>query len=244
MKLDKHNSVPLYAQLKEILLNRIQNGDYEPGSQIPSELALCEELQLSRPTVRQAISELVAEGTLIIEKGRGTFVSADPERIDLNRFNAFSFSFLSMKNLDDIIVDQIIQIEADETDLNIFSNDHSVQNGLWKIEWTLKSKSQVFGWCSTVIPVSMFPELSNDLRQNKPMIDIVANKYAFLPQKGQMRILVRASGPGESRQLDISRRSPVIAITSVLTSKSGLVCEVVRTVFRTDLVAINLDQGR
>lgn len=244
MKLDKHNNVPLYAQLKDILLNRIQNGEYKPGSQIPSELALCDELDLSRPTVRQAISELVSEGTLVIEKGRGTFVSAEPERIELNRFNAFSFSFLMMKNLDDIIIDNISLIEAGEEEIKSFANNQSVINGLWQIEWTLKSKSQVFGWCSTLIPVSMFPELANDMKQNKPMIDIVANKYAYLPQKGQMKILVRASNPSESRQLDISRRSPVIAMTSVLTSKSGLVCESVKMVFRPDLVAINLDQGR
>ena len=73
MKLDKRSSQPLYAQLKEVLVERIQQDVYQSGQQIPSELALCEELSLSRPTVRQAIAELVAEGVLVIVKGKGTF---------------------------------------------------------------------------------------------------------------------------------------------------------------------------
>jgi len=93
MKLDKRSTQPLYAQLKELLVERIQQGTYKPGQQIPSELALCEELDLSRPTVRQAIAELVTEGILTILKGKGTFVAAEPERIEIKGFNPFTFSF-------------------------------------------------------------------------------------------------------------------------------------------------------
>ena len=59
MRLDKHSSIPLYAQLRELLVEQIQDGRYKPGDRIPSELTLCEELDLSRPTVRQAIADLV-----------------------------------------------------------------------------------------------------------------------------------------------------------------------------------------
>ena len=57
MKLDKHSSIPLYAQLRELIVERIQDNSYKQGERIPSEMQLCEELDLSRPTVRQAISE-------------------------------------------------------------------------------------------------------------------------------------------------------------------------------------------
>jgi DNA-binding GntR family transcriptional regulator len=102
MKMDKRSSVPLYAQLKDLLIERVESGEYEPGSRIPSELQLCEELGLSRPTVRQAISELVSEGTLSIVKGRGTFVAAAPEKIDIRGFTAFTFSLLSAATLDNM----------------------------------------------------------------------------------------------------------------------------------------------
>jgi len=69
MKLDRHSSVPLYAQLRELIVERIQEGVYGQGERIPSEITLCEELGLSRPTVRQAISELVSDGILESPQG-------------------------------------------------------------------------------------------------------------------------------------------------------------------------------
>ncbi len=100
MKLDRRSTQPLYAQLKQLLADRIRQQQYGPGQQIPSELALCQELGVSRPTVRQAIAELVSEGVLVIEKGRGTFVADDPERLEIKNVTAASFSLLSTRSLE------------------------------------------------------------------------------------------------------------------------------------------------
>ena len=49
---------------------------YLPGSKLPNENELSEELQVSRTTLREAISFLVAQGVLEIQRGKGTFVAA------------------------------------------------------------------------------------------------------------------------------------------------------------------------
>lgn len=67
--------VPRYHQLKEILLRRIQSGEFQPGDQFPTEERLCQDYDLSRGTVRRAINILVDEGWLRREQGRGTFVA-------------------------------------------------------------------------------------------------------------------------------------------------------------------------
>ncbi len=71
---DKNTPVPLYFQLKEILLEQLDG--LEVGSPFPTELELCALFDISRPTVRQAINELVSEGYLTRFKGRGTFVAS------------------------------------------------------------------------------------------------------------------------------------------------------------------------
>ena len=53
---------------------------------------------------------------------------------------------------------------------------------------------QAFASCQSLIPVYMFPDLGHDLQQNRRMIDIMANKYAYLPQKATCRIYVRPAG--------------------------------------------------
>lgn len=74
-KLDKSVPIPLYFQLKELILSEIKNGNYPSGSLIPTENELSEAFEISRTTVRQAITELVQEGWLYRVKSKGTFVS-------------------------------------------------------------------------------------------------------------------------------------------------------------------------
>jgi GntR family transcriptional regulator len=245
MKLDKRSTQPLYAQLKELLNERIRLGTYQPGQQIPSELALCEELTLSRPTVRQAIAELVTEGILVIVKGKGTFVAAEPERIDLKGFNAFAFSFLSARDLEGLSQLTVSSVEGNaDTDRIFGAAGGTGHTGYWSIQWQLEDDDQVFAICTSLIPVSMFSELGSDLQRNRRMIEITANKYAYLPQKASCKILVRPAIGEEARQLDIARNASVLVATSRLTSRSGNVCESVTAVLRADLVTLGLDAGR
>jgi GntR family transcriptional regulator len=74
-KLNKNIPVPLYYQLKQILVNEITSNRLAVGDSIPTEAELSSEFNISRPTIRQALSELVSDGYLYRLKGKGTFVS-------------------------------------------------------------------------------------------------------------------------------------------------------------------------
>ncbi|MCI8597830.1 MAG: GntR family transcriptional regulator [Lachnospiraceae bacterium] len=74
-KLDKSVPIPLYYQLKELIMAEIKNGTYPRDSMIPTEKELSEMFDISRTTVRQAIVEMVQEGWLYRVKSKGTFVS-------------------------------------------------------------------------------------------------------------------------------------------------------------------------
>lgn len=69
-------SVPLVEQVKNYLLDRIVEGGYsESGGRLPSENQLSAELNVSRSTVREALSQLARQGTVIRRHGIGTFVN-------------------------------------------------------------------------------------------------------------------------------------------------------------------------
>lgn len=72
--LERSNPLPLYYQLKEVLKQQIRAGHLAPRSAIPSEPELVAQYHVSRATVRQALTELVHEGLLYRQHGRGTFV--------------------------------------------------------------------------------------------------------------------------------------------------------------------------
>lgn len=72
--IDKSSPIPVYYQLQEDIKNKINRGVWGVGECIDSERELSEQYAVSRMTIRQALGELVQEGILIREKGKGTFV--------------------------------------------------------------------------------------------------------------------------------------------------------------------------
>ncbi len=66
---------PLYQQIKVLILQSLQGGEWKPGEAIPSEMDLAARFRVSQGTVRKAIDELAAENLLVRRQGKGTFVA-------------------------------------------------------------------------------------------------------------------------------------------------------------------------
>lgn len=78
--LDKSNPLPLYHQLKMVLLREIQKETHPCGVPLPTEERIAAMCGVSRTTVRQAINELVKEGWLCRRKAKGCFISDNHEK--------------------------------------------------------------------------------------------------------------------------------------------------------------------
>ena len=76
MSLDRQSLTPLYLQLKDLLRSQVVDGRLQPGDALPSERQLCEEFNVSRSTVREALRELSDQGLIRTVPGRGAFVTA------------------------------------------------------------------------------------------------------------------------------------------------------------------------
>src|SRR5690606_6419334 len=70
---------PLYQQIKGLLLQSLDRGEWKPGEAIPSEHELAARYQVSQGTVRKAIDELAADNLLLRRQGKGTFVATHHE---------------------------------------------------------------------------------------------------------------------------------------------------------------------
>jgi DNA-binding GntR family transcriptional regulator len=79
--LREHHQVvraPLYRQLAELLRAQLRAGRYPPGQALPSAGALVAEHRISRPTVRQALALLAAEGWIEVVNGKGNYALPAP----------------------------------------------------------------------------------------------------------------------------------------------------------------------
>ncbi|WP_298923558.1 GntR family transcriptional regulator [uncultured Ramlibacter sp.] len=77
---------PLYQQIKGLILQSLQGGEWKPGESIPSEMDLAARFRVSQGTVRKAIDELAAENLLVRRQGKGTFVATHSEQHVQYRF--------------------------------------------------------------------------------------------------------------------------------------------------------------
>ena len=77
---------PLYQQIKGLILQSLQQGEWKPSEVIPSEFDLAARFKVSQGTVRKAIDELAADNLLVRRQGRGTFVATHSEQHVQYRF--------------------------------------------------------------------------------------------------------------------------------------------------------------
>lgn len=66
--------LPLHLTISEKLREQIVGGEFLPGEQLPSEHQLMVQYDVSRITVRRAISNLVSQGLVVAQRGKGVFV--------------------------------------------------------------------------------------------------------------------------------------------------------------------------
>ena len=77
---------PLYQQIKSLITQSLQAGEWKPGDLIPSEIDLAVRFKVSQGTVRKAIDELSAENVVVRRQGKGTFVATHHEARSQFRF--------------------------------------------------------------------------------------------------------------------------------------------------------------
>ncbi len=70
---------PLYQQIKALITQSLQSGEWKPGELMPSEVELAGRFKVSQGTVRKAIDELAAENLVVRRQGKGTFVASHAE---------------------------------------------------------------------------------------------------------------------------------------------------------------------
>ena len=88
--LKSDSPVTLYQQISDDITTRIENGEYKEGQLLPSEARFCEIYQVSRVTVRNAISDLVEKNLVIRRHGKGTFVAKKKLASSLFHFEGFT----------------------------------------------------------------------------------------------------------------------------------------------------------
>ncbi len=171
----RKNGMPLYLQVKEDLLARIENAQWEEDAMIPTEAELCEQYGVSKITMREAIKLLVADGKLFRIPGKGTFVTKHKLETRLNRF--FSFTCWAKQN-GLVPSTRIMKVETQECDSHIASH-LKIKEGerVMRIERLRLGDNEPLMLEVIWISCKLCPNLHLQDLANVPLNDILTEKY-------------------------------------------------------------------
>lgn len=154
--IDKSSPIPVYYQLKEDIKKKIAQGVWKTGQCIDSERELSETYGVSRMTIRQALGELVQEGILVREKGKGTFV-CEPK---VKQEDMMSFSDI-IKKTGGTLKTKVIEFNTIETPENL--QDLFPFDKLYKINRVREVDEKVIANEIVYIPCDYCGYMDNDM---------------------------------------------------------------------------------
>jgi GntR family transcriptional regulator len=229
--LDKKSITPLYSQIQQTLLSKIESGEWTPGTAIPAERELAEQFGVSRMTMRNALTALSRSGHLIREVGRGTFVANRRIMQTLNNLTSFSQEMKArgMKPGSELLRLWIEKAEPSiaeqlqiSTDTPIFHLDRVRLADDQPL--AIEKVSLQFRGCIRLLELDFVGSLYT----------LLSSKFGIVPHHARQQIQARICTVEESDLLKIPRKAPVLQLTRLTFTQDGTPFEYTESVYRSD----------
>ena len=242
------NRIPLHSQLMAELEKDILAGKYKPGELIPSENVLSASHKISRPTVRQAFSELVAKGLLKKVKGKGTFVAEFDKKTSVDHSKGFIHSLLDCNDNENreiisvYLVDGNTTYQRDKVSEKFGVDSSQGFSGKFVKAEYIFNNSDIY--CESFLPLAYFPEAPGLLEKNSLSYDLLTGKLPLDPRNAKCVMNVVAADKKQAEALGLSIGSPIIRMESFLLTSRGLVVEYCASYYRLRNTEIIFNKNR
>lgn len=156
-KISPQSALPLYYQIKQNLLELVESSRFTAGDLLPAESEMGEYYGVSRLTVRQAVGELVRDGVLVRERGRGTFVARPKTTHIMVRTSGFSER---IKELGQTPSSRVLSYEVIPATASVAENLHIAEGSpVYKLVRLRSVDGEPQLIETTHLPQAMFPNM-------------------------------------------------------------------------------------
>jgi DNA-binding GntR family transcriptional regulator len=226
VELDRSSPVPLYFQVAQVFEKAILDGQLKPGDRFENELALASRLNLSRPTTRRAIQELVDKGLLVRKRGVGTQVVQTPVHRPVELTSLFDDLARAGQEPATRVLEYRVGPVSEEiaAQLNLAPDAEVVT-----MRRLRSSGGQPLALMTNHLPAALAPD-QDELEQ--------AGLYQALRSRGvhirlaRQRIGAKAADRDEARLLDEKPKAPLLVMTRTAFDDSGRIVEYGSHVYR------------
>lgn len=211
---------PVHKNLYESIRKKILNQEYKVGDLLPSENDYCKSLQVTRPTVRQALTKLEAEGFIKKHKGKGSIVQAPKQGLGILSVTGTTGA-TSSQELMTRVIKTPYQIAWPQSFMFTIS-ELELEKGCLVLERLRSIKNSPVIFETTYFPMGElngFKEI--DFSKNS-LFDVLRKKYDISVVGGEQKIKAIKAPSDVSELLQIKLETPVLHLErKILTNKNN-----------------------
>jgi len=236
-KLDHGSFIPLYYQLKEVILEKIEINEWGHNQVIPSEHSLQKIFNVSRATVRHTVELLVNEGFLEKKRGKGTFVKEPRIEENLPVLKSFTEEMMGRNSRKHVITAEYIVPPPKIAELMVLSPDELI----FHLKRLMILDESPLGILDSYIPSRYGLSVVEDYSHS--LYEILAKKGIRLKEADQSIEASRSTNE-EVQLLGLNAFFPTLVIKRVSRSVSGDPVEYVKGVYHGDRYRYTLKLNR
>lgn len=240
MLVDKE--IPLYYQLETIIRKRILSGEFPQDAPFPSEESIGKEYEVSRITVRRALSSLDQEGLIIRKRGKGTFISEKAKSLESPRLSGFIEDIISMGIKTSTKVIDISWIDAPDKVrecLKIHETDQSL-----RIEKVRLIKGSTFSHVFDYLPPDIGQKIPLNKLNVKPLLMILEDDLGIRAATAVQTVEATIADPEVANLLNIRVGEPLLKVERTVFDVNQKPVEYVSVQYRADkyFYTVNLNR--
>jgi GntR family transcriptional regulator len=229
--------LPIYYQIKQTIKGWIVNKEFGPGNKIPSENELADHFNVSRLTVRQAISQLIQEGFLNSRRGEGTFVTSNENLIN-------SFSLETTGFMDELFSTQLSKVSTKWATLSKMVAPKPVREKLQletdgeevvQIKRVRLLRGRPFTYTINYLPVEIGARVNEKDLYRRRLLEILERDLKVEFTEAVQTIEASFADQEVAEKLEVASGSPILFVEKIMYSKQHKPIELFQSSYRGDL---------
>ncbi|HUX65600.1 MAG TPA: GntR family transcriptional regulator [archaeon] len=235
-KIDRNASTPLYHQLAQQVRAAIERGDVLPGIFMSGEFALAKEWDVSRPTVRRVIDELINDGLVERRHGVGTVVVANEVKRSPVMTGFFADLNRDVRNpTTEVTGFARIKLDKEKArEMELPNNSEVV-----RVQRVRSADGRRLALLSDLLPLDVAEKISRRSLQSVGLYDLLKSE-GFEPTTGFQRVGARIATASEAKRLSLEADKTVLTIHRVARNASGRVIDLSNHIYSAERYIVEM----